>query len=232
MLPLSLIVNRQFARFTPSDSSRQTLSARRLPRPCRGDAACPEHLGALYFSLRFPSNIHREHPISCKIFPAKLFRINVCFPRSSWHVSPFRINTYRTVSKQMVLTTFRMNSYEKWGEGGPVIVNHTPHDGTFRPCRKGCLSRATSVVASPDQVGTIASRPKAPTLLEGTSLSREDLCPKRLHRAEGSLFKFREAFVSRRIRTGRRKGFVAQPILAVLLRWSRDTEHGTRPLPV
>src|SRR5256885_2116524 len=38
-------------------------------------------------------------------------------------LSPFRINTYKTVSKQRILTTFRMNTYEKRGEGGPVIVN-------------------------------------------------------------------------------------------------------------
>ena len=36
------------------------------------------------------------------------------------NVSPFRINTSRTVSKQTALTPFRMNTYEKsvgWGEG-------------------------------------------------------------------------------------------------------------------
>ena len=128
VLPSSLIVSRQLARFTASHSSRRSLRVRRLPRRSRG-------VSELYFSLRFSSNIQLEHPISCKIIPVKLFRINACLPRSSWQVSPFRINTCRTVSKQRVLTTFRMNTYEKQGEGGAVIVNQTPDEG--------CLSRAT-----------------------------------------------------------------------------------------
>src|SRR6266849_10083892 len=33
-------------------------------------------------------------------------------------VSPFRMNTCKSVSKQRTLTTFRMNTYEKRGEGG------------------------------------------------------------------------------------------------------------------
>src|SRR5260370_20172205 len=33
-------------------------------------------------------------------------------------VSPFRINTYKSVSKQSTLTTFRINTYKKRGEGG------------------------------------------------------------------------------------------------------------------
>ena len=41
----------------------------------------------------------------------------------SCHLSPFRMNTCKSVSKQMTLTAFRMNTYEKLGEGGPVIVN-------------------------------------------------------------------------------------------------------------
>ena len=37
-------------------------------------------------------------------------------------VTPFRINTCESVSKQKTLTIFRMNTYAKQGEGG-VIVN-------------------------------------------------------------------------------------------------------------
>src|SRR6266478_2192789 len=33
-------------------------------------------------------------------------------------VSPFRMNTCKSVSKQRTLTTFRINTYEKRGEGG------------------------------------------------------------------------------------------------------------------
>jgi hypothetical protein len=46
---------------------------------------------------------------------------------------PFRINTCKSVSKQRTLTTFRMNTYAKQGEGG-VIVNQNP---------QGFLPRAT-----------------------------------------------------------------------------------------
>src|SRR6266852_9953486 len=38
--------------------------------------------------------------------------------RNATPVSPFRMNTCKSVSKQRTLTTFRMNTYEKRGEGG------------------------------------------------------------------------------------------------------------------
>ncbi len=38
-------------------------------------------------------------------------------------LTTFRINTCKSVSKQRTLTIFRMNTYEKQGEGYPVIVN-------------------------------------------------------------------------------------------------------------
>src|SRR5260370_3649265 len=39
------------------------------------------------------------------------------------HLNTFRMNTYKSVSKQRTLSTFRMNTYEKQGRGWPVIVN-------------------------------------------------------------------------------------------------------------
>src|SRR6266436_4948985 len=41
------------------------------------------------------------------------------------NVTPFRINTCKSVSKQTTLSTFRINTYEKQGEGGgsPQTVN-------------------------------------------------------------------------------------------------------------
>src|SRR5712692_6640374 len=36
-------------------------------------------------------------------------------------VSPFRMNTCKSVSKKKTLTTFRMNTYEKRGEGGRAV---------------------------------------------------------------------------------------------------------------
>src|SRR5437667_573104 len=46
---------------------------------------------------------------------------------------PFRINTYKTGSKQTALTTFRMNTYKKQGEGGPVMVNQKSAPRTLAP---------------------------------------------------------------------------------------------------
>src|SRR5258708_1671156 len=44
-------------------------------------------------------------------------------PRATYS---FRINTCKSVSKQMTLTPFRMNTYEKQGEGGTHLVNTLP----------------------------------------------------------------------------------------------------------
>src|SRR6266851_2677729 len=43
-------------------------------------------------------------------------------------LTPFRINTCKSVSKQSTLTTFRMNTYKKRGEGGVRLVRtgHIP----------------------------------------------------------------------------------------------------------
>ncbi|MCU1241474.1 MAG: hypothetical protein JWO71_2200 [Candidatus Acidoferrum typicum] len=41
--------------------------------------------------------------------------------QTTWDPSnPFAINTCKSVSKQMTLTSFRINTYEKQGEGGPT----------------------------------------------------------------------------------------------------------------
>ena len=42
-------------------------------------------------------------------------------------LTPFRINTCKSVSKQTTLTSFRINTYEKRGEGGPLSpTTHRP----------------------------------------------------------------------------------------------------------
>src|SRR5713226_1152442 len=43
------------------------------------------------------------------------------------NVSPFRINTCKSVSKQKTLTPFRMNTYEKQGEGGGSGTRNLPN---------------------------------------------------------------------------------------------------------
>src|SRR6267143_5764421 len=68
------------------------------------------------------STAHPLLPIPYPNAPLSPFRIhtykNRYFARFSCHLNPFRINTSKSVSKQMTLTTFRMNTYEKQGEGG------------------------------------------------------------------------------------------------------------------
>src|SRR5260370_9228142 len=54
------------------------------------------------------------------------FRMNTChgeprFAQFLCNVSPFRINTCKSVSKQMTLTPFRINTYEKTGGGGALL---------------------------------------------------------------------------------------------------------------
>ena len=43
-------------------------------------------------------------------------------PVKKTHLSTFRMNTSKSVSKQRTLTCFRMNTYVKQGRGWPVIV--------------------------------------------------------------------------------------------------------------
>src|SRR2546425_5946222 len=76
-------------------------------------------------------------------------------------VNPFRINTCKSVSKQTTLTSFRINTYEKQGEGGrgPQTVNNLipfpsldfqPSTFNFQPLRP------LSFHLPPDQVFEIA----------------------------------------------------------------------------
>src|SRR5258708_16074830 len=56
----------------------------------------------------------------------------LCFGECCWYLSTFRMNTSKSVSKQRTLTTFRMNTYEKQGEGYAVIVNQKCLPLSFR----------------------------------------------------------------------------------------------------
>src|SRR6266481_8531090 len=60
-----------------------------------------------------------------------LFRINTSWGRlhfaQFWcNVSPFRMNTCKSVSKQRTSTSFRMNTYEKQGGGGWLWLRYGP----------------------------------------------------------------------------------------------------------
>src|SRR5258708_23711441 len=76
--------------------------------PTRSGDSCP-------FPKTLPSLTHLEST------PAK-YAIGVT-------LTAFRINTSKSVSKQRTLTPFRMNTYEKEGGGGPVIVNQKSDKG-------------------------------------------------------------------------------------------------------
>src|SRR5258708_13104751 len=116
MLLYPLIVSRQLARFASPLASLRCLGGRCLPRPGRG-------VSALYSYRFFSPNIGRERPISRKILAAKLFRISTHFARFLCRLSPFRMNTSKSVSKQRTLSIFKMNTYEKRRRGWPVMVN-------------------------------------------------------------------------------------------------------------
>src|SRR6266851_4312563 len=124
----------------PVNPRRLLPRASRDPRQslnCR--SICASHLPS------FLSSLQRS---AVKPFRSNFFRIitykNRHFARF-WHrLSPFRINTSKSVSKQRTLSIFRMNTYEKQGEGGPVIVNQKhdlssarklPHLTTIRASR-------------------------------------------------------------------------------------------------
>jgi hypothetical protein len=89
------------------------------------------------------------------------------------NVSPFRMNTCKSVSKQRTLTPFRMNTYEKYrGEGGAASLARSALRGvlllTTHPMRMRILSeRSESKDLSSDPI--------------------EDVCPERPTGAEGSL---------------------------------------------
>ena len=132
MLPSALIVRRQFAR-----SVRQPSFLRRL---------CLLSASALNSSLFFLSGMDREHAPSGTPSDAKSFKINTCKKSLSYailrSISPFRINTCKTVSKQRTLTTFRMNTYEKQGEGGQLLLTRRRIKGVC-PERRALLRAPT-----------------------------------------------------------------------------------------
>src|SRR6266852_8116792 len=106
---LSYVVNSRRLLPRASRDPRQSLNCRSI---------CASHLPS------FLSNLQR---LAVKPFRSNSFRIitykNRHFARFWHHLSPFRMNTSKSVSKQTPLSIFRMNTYEKQGEGGPVIVN-------------------------------------------------------------------------------------------------------------
>jgi len=72
-----------------------------------------------------------------------------CEPQFRPPPTPFRINTCKSVSKQTTLTPFRINTYEKQGEGGGV-------PGAQRPCRS-TLQKAAATLRKTGWRGELAA---------------------------------------------------------------------------
>src|SRR6266852_2745172 len=75
---------------------------------------------------------------------SKLFGFSSSDCKSAAPVSPFRMNTCKSVSKQRTLTTFRMNTCEKQGGGGTYLRNS--HDPVLA---QGVAARELLQVAEP-----------------------------------------------------------------------------------
>src|SRR3989442_6554018 len=89
---------------TGKKSALQTMLAR-LPRASMGRAV---FLTAPEADVRLPTATPLESTLVARGH----------FAQFLYNITPFRINTCKSVSKQMTLTPFRINTYEKHGAGG------------------------------------------------------------------------------------------------------------------
>jgi hypothetical protein len=83
--------------------------------PCNGGA--PSHCSPLH---RPPIN-RRPRPFRMNAYERQTKRAH--FAQFWCNVSPFRMNTCKSASKQRTLTSFRMNTYEKQAGGGWLTRN-------------------------------------------------------------------------------------------------------------
>src|SRR5258708_33957881 len=75
------------------------------------------------FFQRSPLDCHLSSSPSPNPFPASPLESALEKPAKKTHLSTFRMNTSKSVSKQRTLSSFRMNTYGKQGRGWPVIVH-------------------------------------------------------------------------------------------------------------
>jgi len=147
VLPCPLIVSRQLARFTPSHSSLRSRCLPLLPRAMR---STPNSHGIISFA-----DPHLVNTVVSYRYENRA-REGVSYARA---LTPFRINTCESVSKQTTLTIFRMNTSEKQGGGWPVIVNQTCDQRL--PCGTAIIGSALPPVTShQSQVTTVLRRPR------------------------------------------------------------------------
>ncbi len=128
-----------------------------MPHPI--NSLLPNYFPSSTSSIFFPSNHFRTLELSCRSFqgsrplfsmPCGLFLQNArcgippsealgssvlrCSPIPDPSSITFRINTCKSVSKQMTLTPFRINTYEKRGEGGRSLLpppSHAPRSASI-----------------------------------------------------------------------------------------------------
>ncbi len=105
-------------------------------------------------------------------------RSPLSYPLSPCPSKPFRMNTCKSVSKQRTLTPFRMNTYEKMGGGGVLLLTRNP---TRIPVLRSIATKDLSSFATkdfypacPDLVGEGASRPR-----NLSSFPMKSVCPER-----------------------------------------------------
>src|SRR5712664_2750294 len=93
-------------------------------------------------------------------------------------LTPFRINTCKSVSKQRTLTTFRMNTYQKQGEGG----NHGGTDRAHPLHNRPGASLTPFLATHPKNWGRGPIIPNSSSLcaLDDESHAEDDMRPKEL----------------------------------------------------
>jgi hypothetical protein len=118
------------------DAKRERISRRARPRtqrltPMPTPSSLPQRSRITLLSRR-SSGPSRRSPLHMGHSPAPL-------------ITPFRINTCKSVTKQTTLITFRINTYAKTGEGGPHPVCSVPpwQVPPSEPCPARCRASCT-----------------------------------------------------------------------------------------
>ena len=96
-----------------------------LPYPCRLFVALKK---VNPFGIKQIQPLFAKHPGWGVVMPWLATRHS---PLDTSSLTPFRINTYESVTKQATLTTFRINTYKKQGEGGAKRSSLTPRTSAY-----------------------------------------------------------------------------------------------------
>src|SRR5216684_6802020 len=83
---------------------------------------------------------------------SKLFGLRCSDGKNVAPISPFRMNTCESVSKQRTLTTFRMNTYEKRGEGRGWFIRLSFHRPAPASTCPNPFTSSTSSISFPSNL--------------------------------------------------------------------------------